>query len=158
MEFVGILTKHQGLPWTVSIKLAYPFLLGVGVIMAVFLGFHLKYIASAKTTLEHKIVLDTLCTSLWKQSSFNNIASVVPGEPTLRNPFEKGRQNNFYQIIGPTPWLIFLPVRVDIPPPYVPFRSAKPSEDDCTKRCHGGLNSCFMIHHWCRMRTQVLQA
>jgi DHHC palmitoyltransferase len=120
-ELFGFITSQEGLPWAVSIKLAYPLLLGVGVIMAVFLGFHLKYIVLAKTTLEHKIVLDTLCTSLWKQS-IGRVAS-VHGEPSFVNPFDQGSRSNFYRIIGPKPWLMFLPVRVDIPTPYVPPRS-----------------------------------
>ena len=56
------------LPWDISIRMAYPFALGIGTVMTIFLGFHIRYVLQARTTLEHKIILDLVTKSLWKQA------------------------------------------------------------------------------------------
>ncbi|CAB9513736.1 zinc finger [Seminavis robusta] len=120
---LGLIRSEEGLPWTVSIKIAYPFLLGVGVIMSVFLGYHLKYVSRAKTTLEYKIVLDATLSSLMEQ--YTTTETKFKLGATAQNPFDCGWKKNIYRIVGDKPWLLFLPVSVDPPSPFVPHQPAR---------------------------------
>ena len=46
------------LPSKAVIDVVYPLLFGVGAIISVFFGYHLKYILLARTTLEHQVIID----------------------------------------------------------------------------------------------------
>ena len=116
-QLMRLLSSDGGLPWPVAIKLAYPLLLGVGTTMALFLGFHIRYILEARTTLEHKVVLETLYDSLWKQAFSQS--KPTTDKATAYNPFNQGWEANLRQIIGP-PWSLFFPVAIDPPPPFLP--------------------------------------
>lgn len=119
-DFFQACQSDRGLPWTVAIKIAYPLLLGIGTIMAVFLGFHLQYVAKARTTLEHKIVLETLCTSLWQESFAGT--SLPSKEGSVMNPFDDGWRNNIRRMVGPTPWFLLFPFHMEVPAPFIPDR------------------------------------
>ena len=125
VQFIRTLSSEAGLPWTVAIKLAYPLLLGVGTIMTLFLGFHIRYVLQARTTLEHKVILKTLYDSLWYQAFIKK--ETVADEMAICNPFDQGWRRNFRQIVWP-PWLLFFPIATAPPPPFVPFRSDTLSE------------------------------
>lgn len=88
----------------VTVKLVFPLLFAIGILQAVFFGHHLFYVASAITTLEYKILLDTQFKHLVRNSS----ASCV----TPRNPFNRGWLQNLKNVLGPVV-LIFLPIEVN---------------------------------------------
>lgn len=125
VQFMRTLTSEPGLPWTVAIKLAYPLLLGVGTIMTLFLGFHIKYMLQARTTLEHKVILKTQYDSLWHQAFSKK--ETATDEMTIYNPFDQGWQKNFRQIASP-PWSLFFPIATGVPPPFVPSSSDAPNK------------------------------
>mmetsp|Transcript_10111 Transcript_10111/g.21189 ORF Transcript_10111/g.21189 Transcript_10111/m.21189 type:complete len:463 (-) Transcript_10111:1500-2888(-) len=86
------------------IKLVFPFLTAVGFLQTIFLGYHLIYIFSALTTLEHKILLDLQ----FKQVVGNSSSSFeFPS-----NPFSRGWLRNLSNAVGPI-YLVLLPLQVD---------------------------------------------
>jgi hypothetical protein len=98
------------LPSSSVISILYPLLLGVGAIMSGFFGYHVKYVLKARTTLEHRVLLEQSVLSLFHSGS---------AEPMSVNPFHQGWHKNLLQILGPNLFLVFLPVRVRIPAPYL---------------------------------------
>lgn len=122
-----------GLPWTIAVKIVYPLLLGIGTIMSVFLGFHVQYVIKARTTLEHKVVLETLCTSLWEESFAGSRLLSRKTEPTVLNPFDDGWRNNICNIIGSNPWYLLLPISVETPAPYIPAQTTTTDAGKKTK-------------------------
>jgi hypothetical protein len=102
------------LPSKAAIDLLYPLLFGVGAIMSGFFGYHLKYVLLARTTLEHRVVLERSMIALFHTGSSG---------PALINPFDQGWRKNLAQVLGPNPLLVFLPVFILIPPPYIPSNS-----------------------------------
>lgn len=85
------------------IKLVFPLLASVGVVQVAFLSFHIRYMISAKTTLEHKILLDKKLETLIQQ-----------GEEfeTPPNPFDNGWWENVKASLGENLFMVFLPVPI----------------------------------------------
>jgi hypothetical protein len=123
MQVVEMIWSGDGLEVNMVIDLVYPFCLGVGAILLGFLCTHVKYVLNARTSLEHRILLDIIYGLLVRPGASPRDATKPPP-----NPFDQGWYRNMLQILGPNP-LILLPVAVPSPPPYVP----KGSKDDDTK-------------------------
>lgn len=85
-------------------KLVFPFLFAIGLIQAVFFGYHMLYVVSALTTLEYKILLDMKFKQVMEHPS-----SSYFNPP---NPFSRGWAQNLQNAFGPIS-LIFLPIQVD---------------------------------------------
>lgn len=85
------------------VKLVFPFLAVIGLLQTVFFGYHVRYIMSALTTLESKILLDLQ----YKQMLENPSTRAVH-----RNPFSRGWMQNLKTALGPIP-LLFLPIQVE---------------------------------------------
>ncbi len=88
----------------IIVKLVFPFLLSIGILQAVFFGYHILYAASALTTLEYKILLDMQFDQLVQNPS--------SGSVTPTNPFSQGWSQNLKNAFGPIVW-VFLPVQVE---------------------------------------------
>lgn len=114
-----LMIRHRQLPTKVVIDLVYPLLLGVGAIMSCFLGMHIKYILRARTTLEHRILVQQQLVDLFHNSTSRSVSSTLPS--TRLNPFDQGWYRNLRQILGNNLWLIFLPIPVQPAPPYLPI-------------------------------------
>jgi hypothetical protein len=125
IKLVQLILSKDGLPVKIVIDLVYPFLLGVGAILFGFLCMHVKYILKARTSLEHRIVLDKIYGMLVRPGAPPGDANKPPP-----NPFDQGWYRNLLQNLGPNPLWILLPVAVPCPPPYVP----KGSKDDTKNR------------------------
>jgi hypothetical protein len=111
----------DGLEVKIVIDLVYPLMLGVGATISAFLGMHVKYVLKARTSLEHRILLDQIYFSLVRPGA--SFASLRDAKPPP-NPFDQGGYRNLLQILGSNPLWIFLPVTVQCPPPYVPGGSS----------------------------------
>ena len=85
-------------------KIVFPFLVAIGLLQAVFFGYHLFYVVSALTTLEYKILLNKRFDQLVENSQSS---CVMP-----QNPFHRGWSQNLKNAFGPF-FLIFLPIQVD---------------------------------------------
>jgi hypothetical protein len=105
-------------PAKVVIDIVYPLLLGVGAILSGFFGYHVKYSIMARTTLEHRVILEQSFVSLYHSGS-------VGATPT--NPFDQGWRKNLEQVLGRNFALSFLPLVVEPPPPFVLNGKAKQS-------------------------------
>jgi DHHC palmitoyltransferase len=121
------------LPVQVVVEVVFPLLLGVGAILALFLGTHVKYILTAQTSLEHKIILDGKIQSLLSNLSPPPTKVPVgerkaPDDDTGKNPFDQGWYRNWCRIMGPNPVLLLVPVPFQPPPPYVPPFSLGPKK------------------------------
>jgi hypothetical protein len=114
-----IFSSEEPFPVQVVVDVVFPFVLGVGGILAVFLGSHVKYILSAFTTLEHRVKLARLYDSL-----IAKIASTESPSESLENwvnPFDQGSMHrNWTQIMGRSWFVLFFPVALAPPPPYIP--------------------------------------
>lgn len=120
-----IFSSDESFPVQVVVDLIFPFLLGVGGILAVFLGTHVKYVLSAVTTLEHRVDLARKYELFLAKVSSKGL----PSEESCVNwvnPFDQGIfHRNWTQIMGCS-WLgFFLPIAVAPPPPYIPDLSKK---------------------------------
>ena len=102
----------------------FPLLAGVGAVLTVFLAFHIKYLMSAQTTLENKIVLTKL-----RSGAMDALRRRTnPGDTIVRptNPFDQGWKQNVLQVLGPNLLGLLLPIRLDSPPPpFVPPPKSK---------------------------------
>lgn len=87
-------------------KVVFPFLLAIGLLQAVFFGYHILYVISALTTLEYKILLDM---------QFNHLAEHTSSFITRENPFSRGCLQNLQNALGPI-YLVFVPIQVDPKP------------------------------------------
>ena len=87
----------------VIIKIVYPILFFVGIILSAFLSQHVKYMLTARTTLEHKIILDIQYAQLLRNNTWY--------KPPC-NPFDCGWYSNITQVLGRNLLLVFLPVPV----------------------------------------------
>ena len=85
-------------------KVVFPFLFAIGLLQAVFFGYHVRYAASALTTLEYKILLDMKFKQLVEHPSSRCV--------TPPNPFSRGWSQNLKNAFGPIT-LIFLPIQVE---------------------------------------------
>lgn len=106
VQLIQELIRKGTLDPTIVIKLVYPILLGLCVILGSFLAFHLIYVVNGCTTLEYKIFLE--------QQHFGGIA--------VKNPFDQGWKANLAHVFGGPRGMLyaFLPVPVALPPPFVP--------------------------------------
>ena len=104
------------MPAKMVIDVVYPLLLGIGAVLSWFLGFHVKYMTLARTTLEHSICLeDRIDLAKGRQP----IGGMVPVS-SLTNPYDQGYLGNLRQILGSSVVAVFLPIIVTPPPPYRP--------------------------------------
>ena len=111
-----VLVMHivrRDMPTKMVIDMVYPLLLGIGAILSGFLGFHVKYILLARTTLEHSIFLEEEIHFLRQNANSN-------GKPSLTNPFDQGYLGNLKQVLGPSIMALFFPITVEPLPPYLP--------------------------------------
>ena len=88
----------------IIVNLVFPFLFAIGLLQAVFFGYHILYVVSALTTLEYKILLDIQFDQLVKNPSSRRA--------TPPNPFCRGRFQNLKNAFGPI-MLVFVPIQVD---------------------------------------------
>ena len=131
------------LPPQLVVNLVYPILLGVGACLSGFLGFHVKYLMRARTTLEHALLLEQQIilfqeTTLWRRWRTGTTTTTTvdatsdAARRTTRinsnNPFDQGSAwRNVRQILGPWgPLALLVPIfRWEPLPPYVPQQHAK---------------------------------
>lgn len=102
--------RFDGMPDHVVINVVYPLTLGVGAVLSVFMGYHLKYILTARTTLEHHMRLT---------KEYNHAIGGEP-PPIITNPYDQGWRNNLRQILGDNLLLILLPISIAVPIPFIP--------------------------------------
>jgi hypothetical protein len=122
-----IFTNHHSdpVPVQVLIDILFPLLFGIGGIMIIFLGTHVKFICTARTTLEHRIYMEhqyqTLLSTILPRAKHRS--KVHREEPLVWvNLFDQGSYyRNWVQIMGQD-WIytMFLPMHVDPPQPYIP--------------------------------------
>jgi hypothetical protein len=110
-DMVRMLVYDHNLPPQVVIDIVYPLLFGVGCVMSVFLGMHIKYISKAYTTLEYRIHLDTSTRRSWQQLWKKNDSTNCDKRDTLtpRNPYDLGWWRNLRQVFGTEPYLLLFP-------------------------------------------------
>jgi hypothetical protein len=132
--------SREDLPVKIVVDLVYPLLLGVGAILSGFLGFHVQYMLKSRTTLEHKIILQDALVSIYRQQqqrftrspyTTTTAATTPPSSTSISNatnPFDQGYYKNLRQILGPNLLLVFLPVSISPPAPYLSSRNAGRSD------------------------------
>ncbi len=98
---------HGTMENDIIVKIVFPFLLGIGIIQAVFFGYHIFYVVSALTTLEYKIKLEKEFKLLKDRRRDGGFIFVLP-----RNSFSQGWSQNLRNAFGPIS-LVFLPVQVE---------------------------------------------
>ena len=106
------------------IDLLFPLLFGIGGIMILFLGTHVKFICTARTTLEHRMDVERQYHLFWSTATTKRKShkSQTDALSSWVNPFDQGSYyRNWVQIMGPHWWYtMWLPMHVDPPPPYIP--------------------------------------
>jgi DHHC palmitoyltransferase len=119
----GIL--YANLEVKVWIKLIFPLLFAVGVVLTALWLHHLYYLVNARTTLEYKIMLSRESKRLQSMlQGETQVASVIMR--STKNPFDQGWRGNVFQILGPNAFHLFIPVRLECPPfPYIPGEKIK---------------------------------
>jgi hypothetical protein len=115
----------EPIPTKIVIDIVYPVLLGVGTVMAAFLGSHLKLIIRAYTSLEYRMVLQHSYIDFFRRqqttSADPGAAKLLAAKQLKRgNPFDQGWRGNIEQVLGSPVWRILLPIRGTAPPPYFP--------------------------------------
>jgi DHHC palmitoyltransferase len=102
------------------VDVVFPFLLAVGSTMAIFLGTHVKYAITARTTLEHRIVLNHRYGLLIKKL-LNESCPSPSDDYTWVNPFDQASYyRNWIQIMGDNWVFLLLPISVAPPLPFIP--------------------------------------
>lgn len=105
----------------VVVDIVFPFLLGVGAVLAAFLGSHIKLILRSLTSLEHRAILESQYESLMDtlfQKEDSHESKSFP-----ENVFDQGYYRNWAQIMGSN-WLYFLlPIPIQAPPPFTPWKN-----------------------------------
>jgi hypothetical protein len=107
-----------GIEVSVLIKIIFPLLLGAGSILTGLLASHIMYVATGRTTLEHKIMLVILKETAVSQLQCGRNRSNSVRRPN--NPFNEGVWRNMKRLLGPNLLLVFAPIPVKPPPPFVP--------------------------------------
>jgi hypothetical protein len=97
-----------GIDSEVVVRLIFPFLVGVGLSLAIFLGYHVQLIVAARTQLEQTII---------HERQYKDLKETKKLSRPPRNPFDKGRYANIQQVLGSNMLLVFLPVPVEPLPP-----------------------------------------
>lgn len=110
------------MPTQAVVDVVFPLLLGVGAILAVFLGTHIRYITTAQTSLEHLMRLDNQLTSWWKMKRSKRASTSATTETAgnIMNPYDQGYYQNWIRVMGSNWLYLFLPIPMCPPPPYVP--------------------------------------
>lgn len=88
----------------VIVKLVFPLLFSVGAILTIFFSYHVMYVISGLTTLEHRILVEK------RLEHFQQRREAFKAPP---NPFDHGFHRNLHLVLGPNLFLIFLPIPVD---------------------------------------------
>lgn len=118
-DLSAIFLEDNAVPVQTVIDVIFPFVLGVGGILASFLGMHVKYILSARTTLDHRVELARQFDMSTGKASPTSLENWV-------NPYDQVLYyRNWTQIMGASWFDIFFPIVVAIPPPYIPNLSKK---------------------------------
>lgn len=112
---------RQGVDDDVVLRILFPLLVCIFVIMVPFCGMHFYYVITARTTLEHKIMLYMMKNQLEQDAKDSNKRSLNRAS----NPFSQGWKANLSQVLGLNLLLVFLPIPVSPPPPFVPGRKEK---------------------------------
>lgn len=110
-----------GVDGDVVLRMIFPLLLGIFLIMVSFCGMHLYYVLTARTSLEHKIMLYTMKDPLKEVAKSSNTRPLNRAS----NPFNQGWKGNLRQVLGPNLLLVLLPIPVSPSPPFVPGRKEK---------------------------------
>lgn len=111
-----------GIENDVVVRIVFPLLLGVALVLTVFLCWHITYIVTARTTLEHSVMLQRLHTEAVQHLK----GSKKPWKSTkYTNPFSQNWRANAVQVLGPNPLCIFLPITIALPGPAVPHKKSK---------------------------------
>eukprot|EP00567_Pseudictyota_dubia_P006351 CAMPEP_0197434662 /NCGR_PEP_ID=MMETSP1175-20131217/2366_1 /TAXON_ID=1003142 /ORGANISM="Triceratium dubium, Strain CCMP147" /LENGTH=522 /DNA_ID=CAMNT_0042963469 /DNA_START=81 /DNA_END=1649 /DNA_ORIENTATION=+ len=113
-----------GIDPEVIVRMVFPLLFLVGLVLVFFLVSHLRYIAVGYTTLEQTIALSM---KIAHQKARLEKARSKCDDPGVKsqssvcpiNPFHQGWRANLLQILGPV-HLLFFPVPVAPPEPFVP--------------------------------------
>ena len=88
----------------VLVKLVFPLLLSVGIMIGIFFAQHLIYTLAARTTLEHKIFI---------MQRYNRSTMERRAYTPVENTYDLGWYLNLKLVLGPNIFLIFLPISVD---------------------------------------------
>jgi hypothetical protein len=124
VSFLGMIVRREPIPTKVVVDIVYPLLLGIGAVMAAFLGTHLKLVAKAYTSLEYRVVLHQSYVDYFHRQNAKPDDRPAPDhKQEARNPFDQGWRQNFLQVLGSPLWLLFLPIPSKIFPPYVPCKN-----------------------------------
>mmetsp|Transcript_9849 Transcript_9849/g.12999 ORF Transcript_9849/g.12999 Transcript_9849/m.12999 type:complete len:475 (-) Transcript_9849:48-1472(-) len=115
-----VLYTEKGVPPQLVIDFVFPFLLVIGTIMTVFFAFHVRYVLLARTTLEHKIILQGIIAAILIDQGRR------PEETKVINAFDQGWKRNILQILGTNLPLLFLPYRTEPMPPFIPLIEKEP--------------------------------
>lgn len=110
--------QTTGIDSDVILRMVFPLLVCLFSIMIGFAGIHVYYVVTARTTLEHRIMLYIMRDKLKEQQQSDEKGIAVVERPT--NPFSQGWKANMYQVLGPNLVLVLLPIPVTPPPPYIP--------------------------------------
>jgi len=127
-EFTDILlSPDKTLPVRVAIDIIFPLVFGVGAILAFFLGTHVKYILTARTTLEDRIRLEAQYKSLifGAKQAGGSSSRTTNEEETPINLYDRGYYQNWTSIMGSNWIYLLLPLPFSPPPPYTPEVSKK---------------------------------
>jgi DHHC palmitoyltransferase len=131
------LFSGRGLETKVVIDLLYPLFLALACILTIFAATHLKYVATAQTTLEYHVALQqkfhAAVRALQQQQSppesrwaliKNQISSWwqrPPAAAAPASPYDQGWFQNFHLVLNLHAWhALFLPIPVAPLPPYIP--------------------------------------
>jgi palmitoyltransferase ZDHHC2/15/20 len=108
----------------VWIKMIFPLLACVGIVLTVFLVFHIKCLVTEQTTLENKIVLMQMQI---KAMDALRSRSTEPLEQPM-NPFDQGWKKNLQHVFGSNLLSLLLPFGRNAPPaPFMPPSKPKGS-------------------------------
>ena len=104
-----------GMTASLWVRIVFPFLVCIGIIITIFWGFHVYYVLTAQTTLEESVALIQL-----RSETLAALRQGRPAPTRPRNPFPQGPYLNFKQTLGPKLWLVFLPAQSEPEPPFIP--------------------------------------
>jgi hypothetical protein len=111
----------SGIEDDVVLRIIFPLLLCIFVVMVSFCGMHLSYVITARTTLEHKIMLCMMRDQMKQDAKDAHKRSLNRAS----NPFSQGWKANLSQVLGLNLLLVLLPIPVSPPTPFVPGRKEK---------------------------------
>jgi hypothetical protein len=104
----------------VVVKMSFPLMLMVALIMTAFGMMHFLYIITARTTLEHSIMLSMVKVKMLRLAEKSDGKKLDELDERPLNPFNEGWKANIRRVIGQNLWYVFLPIRVQPPPPFLP--------------------------------------